>query len=588
MYRHPLLVSHRLFDRPDEYSTLLGYMCRDPKELFTVFGLQHHPVYTAALEAQPKSSRQALAKILSCIMYSMDAQSQFTSMSRVAKKRSAKASAVAKKLEAIVGKKPKEKYSYELVARRAAFEHLQRNLGPGKVFSLPPAAAACCSLSAEAAHPLGKAPVGIELEADGDDSGAAQHSRAPLGEDAQDVFMRVVSRRPGNLKVVPVGPADAIRLHLDKHRMCVTFHRVHRDGDNDMICVEPVRGSGAGNALAILAASGDVALLTERLMGWQMPRDGAVVFRFDGVDCRSSIVQRCERSVGSLFSLGPLRLENSRKQFCISLGSPVARRQGVAQRFALFGKGGGISLRLVMGRAFPSGEHSLTVSHDDIESNDELERLTRIGLVDRVAFAQGVSQWRFTEAGVQHLRHYRTVAQPAPVLCLVDRPLALDDATTWELLSLLAEDGWEMQPAPSSKKAKLALAPYATGEPRVWHNSCIDLSRVRHYMIALVRADDLMARGPLVVIHHCCAAKYYKKVLTGTFSGELALLAIEAPARGDGLEADGDDGAAAVPALQSGDPAVVPVSRRRRPEPCLADDGVEGWGRESDSACLRS
>ena len=165
--------------------------------------------------------------------------------------------------------------------------------------------------------------------------------------------------------------------------------------------------------------------------------------------------------------------------------------------------------RLVAAKAFPGSQQTLLVPVGD-EICRHLEDLARQNLVMRLPADDLQSGWRWTQAGFERLRFCREVSAPQSVF-RVRANLVLKDASDWELLSELARHDWQMLPVPSCKRQKSELPPYTAGASKTWYNNCMDLSRQRQCILALLGADDAFGDGVLTAVHHCQSAAYYKK-----------------------------------------------------------------------------
>ena len=90
--------------------------------------------------------------------------------------------------------------------------------------------------------------------------------------------------------------------------------------------------------------------------------------------------------------------------------------------------------------------------------------------------------------------------------------LALEDATSWELLCRLADEGFRWAKLPMKVKDRPALPPYKPGGDMVWYS--LGASCRPQYTRALLRADDLFEKGMLQILHWS-NDKYYSQLARG-------------------------------------------------------------------------
>jgi hypothetical protein len=184
--------------------------------------------------------------------------------------------------------------SIELVRRSALQNHLQQVLRPGCFYSLPAAAATCRGLqksgpglpsSAGPSVPLGPL---MDLEPDGGED-LPQIDAAALT--SSDVYLRVVCPRPGALKTVPLGAADAQTHKLDKRALCVTFHSTIMKAGQLAVSIDPQACPGMPNPLALLSAHvADFDLLQQRFLSWGLCE--AITVSLEGEACLPEVIKR--------------------------------------------------------------------------------------------------------------------------------------------------------------------------------------------------------------------------------------------------------------------------------------------------------
>jgi hypothetical protein len=294
-------------------------MSRNPKELATLMGFQHHPLWTALMD-RGKPVKSDMHRVLSCIVYSLDAWAQFTSQAAAASKRKKRRIAEKKQITNIFGAAPpRPAFCYDLVRRSAIKDHMQQVMRPGAFYSMPKSVAQCCGLSpladATTAGLRELSGTAMVLEADGGSAveGHAAHADGiAFAQESSDIYLRVVSPRPSALKTVPLAAADARRLGLQRRSMCVTFHPTRKVGDDVVeVGIDPLRAPGAANPLALLSANvQDIPSFVNQLLEWRVSGDAAF-FAIDGADCPRSILQKF---VGMVEALAAPLVHSTRKQ----------------------------------------------------------------------------------------------------------------------------------------------------------------------------------------------------------------------------------------------------------------------------------
>ena len=287
--------SVRLFPDRLAYKQLLSFVDRRPEQLAISFGLQYHPLWVSLMQAEGKRKKRELARCIACIMYSMDARSQYVSQVGSRKKRDSARAQADKRVGAIVGAVKRPRFSFDLVERRAVLDHMQQCMQPGVFYSLPRALAVCRGLSSDFAGGLavgavsGQAIVPIkDIEPDGDD-GVPVVGVAP--QPGNDVFVRVVSARPSALKLVPLAPGDERKHKINRYNMCITFHSAVVSDGLTSVSLDALSAPGSQSALAILATDpSDLSALREGLRSWSA--DGRVFYRLEGFSCPAEVLDR--------------------------------------------------------------------------------------------------------------------------------------------------------------------------------------------------------------------------------------------------------------------------------------------------------
>ena len=98
-----------------------------------------------------------------------------------------------------------------------------------------------------------------------------------------------------------------------------------------------------------------------------------------------------------------------------------------------------------------------------------------------------------TSIGASRLSCFLSLSNPQPI-CALRENLALVDRTNFELVMLLTDQNWHWRPLPSKRADRLALL-YKNGKPQLWYS--LSDTPNRHYMIALLSAAEIFAKGHL-------------------------------------------------------------------------------------------
>ena len=222
---------------------------------------------------------ELLTTALSCILYSMDPQAQYCSLTAASRKRAAASKIDAKAVDKALGKPEKPKFNFDLVLAESANDHMQRTMAAGSFFSVPAPLASLCGL-----HP-----------APNDNSaalGANSVSRQALAKSTMvlemDGGMDAQAALPTRLlKTVPLGTADARRHHVSKGSLCVTFHESSALGEaTARVNSLPLRAPG------LLSITGhDLPVLKDSLLSWQFSAEPPSL-SFSCVDFPADVIQR--------------------------------------------------------------------------------------------------------------------------------------------------------------------------------------------------------------------------------------------------------------------------------------------------------
>ena len=172
-------------------------------------------------------------------------------------------------------------------------------------------------------------------------------------------------------------------------------------------------------------------------------------------------------------------------------------------------------LALVERGAFPGAQGELLAAPEDDTMAVYRPLLQSMHDLDMVELTEpGSSSWRLTQRGMASISYTWQLKDSARVL----EPRAgipLKDASTWEMMVQLEEQGWEWQALPAKRDSRDKLVPYSPQdeEPRkVWYTSG---HTVNHdYLHTLLAANDLLPAGH-PGIPHGQRADVYKAILDG-------------------------------------------------------------------------
>lgn len=515
-----------------QYLDILDQVRSDTRGVVQQLGLLRHPLVVKCMGAvggKHKRTMENLKRILSCILYSADAESQYLLQTNLRKKREEVNGRLKRKAdkyhEFLRPGAKKQKTSASTIREACLLKHLATTMAPGELYSFPMGAAAVTT-QAEAHAPVHKlkdfAPPGseagacLEMDTDEHQGKAAAKAMAELGHRAQ--FFRLVLGSKKH-KHVPIAPASG--TEPPSTTMCIQLHSA-LPTDTDLLVSADLSSASAGaDVFSMLpAASMDFDAMENKAMSWSRKRKSAYFFK------------------------GLERL----------VGNPVVEQ-------------------MIRSAAF-SEDCAFLVKRTDLPAMSVLNELHQLGLATFAESGPDTVAWVFTKLAAQTLSVAHHVHRPVPLFQRPPAGQALEDQTPYHWLCQLHDQGWAWQRAPLKVAERNQLTPYESGGAKIWYSSGYDLTRIKQYIWALLRGDDLLGQGTLQCIHHCCNASYYVKVLGGRFNGERPA-ALPAPSLGLPLEdcagADDDVDAAARPQAIAADPQLA-----LQLEPDAAQDD-EAW-----------
>ena len=503
----------QLFKSPANYERLLQAWPQviKPDDAAKRFGLFQHPRYQEA--CAEKHSQQQKRQTLAVLLYMLDAESQFRSIASLRKRREEHKR---KKVAA------KEKFFKNLnaglndwsvgnVERRAAAQHMQDQMEPGQLYSLPVDSTALPSLQSKLQTPavgainLPAQPLEGALADDLDLNPGAifrdpaqqvtlqlcqvEGALVPPPEAEGNVpimFVRLSRTAPARSKVVSLPAASGMRLSSTD--MTVTIHTCVRSHEACWVQVEPQKAEGVLSPVSVLSLSNtDAQTLPFVLRQWST--------------CKKLVY--CFRDRPATPALASL-LE-----------------------------------RVVSQRAFPGTRISQHVRIKPVAEQAETalcEGLAHAGFFVKSSQNDQERTWALTQQGLQSLVHMHEVCRPKLVFpsveALLDRVRdglqEVQGFTSWELLAVLKHKGWQLQPLPSTKKKRRALPAHTRDSTSLIcycgskNSLTLESPMTKTYMQSLVLSDELF-HSMVSCIHHGQAEKYYRQLLDpeSAFTGEL-------------------------------------------------------------------
>lgn len=268
---------------------------------------------------------------------------------------------------------------------------------------------------------------------------------APLREHGH-IFVRVVHLKPNNMKTARVPLASG--GHLRTSDIAVTIHGAC-DGnpDNSRIKLDPTMSS-EGDSVVMLRGLDRCSLdtLTSKLHVWRV----APQLEYTVVDLACAAGQDELRGAITDFV----------HQNAIAPSGPF------------------IKFRLECMAACRELAGAGYVDLDDGDGDDATGRLSTLG-ASRLSCVVGLME-------------------PRLVCELRPAELALEDRTDFELVMLLAREGFVWAKLPSARNARLALQ-YTRGADKKWYSSSDTPNRL--YMIVLLRAEEIFDHGIQTIPH---------------------------------------------------------------------------------------
>ena len=166
----------------------------------------------------------------------------------------------------------------------------------------------------------------------------------------------------------------------------------------------------------------------------------------------------------------------------------------------------GLVTSLVQSGAYP-GQGSSWLAPQSLSQQDHviLEELCQEGLViqcarDRFVISDNGMQWlRRSRPTMDHSRMFKR-----------SRHMAIGDMSTWQLVDVLLELGWQAEPQPRGKTVAVTLAPGVDQVAKFYFNSKLEISR--WYLLCLCQTRALGDKGVPELLHKQ-KAQYYTFML---------------------------------------------------------------------------
>ena len=263
---------------PQDFERMVRLFSFDPRDLCKRLALQNHPLWLRE-EALTKSSRK-LATILSAIVYSTDADTQFSDMQKVRAARALRK----KEREKLKPKGPKLPATLDNIRRGAMSDHMQSVLKPGHLYSLPGRLMRCIAGDSFVVSPGASArsralPAAGDLAMDADDDLFAGDVDLSSDQSVADkVFFRVVVSKPSQRKMVSLPAAADRQLH--RSDMCVTLHTAVATSDGIVVSLQPCLSTRSSIPTCLLPTFlQDAADLQTNLFCWSRDKTNRVVLR---------------------------------------------------------------------------------------------------------------------------------------------------------------------------------------------------------------------------------------------------------------------------------------------------------------------
>jgi hypothetical protein len=483
--RYPQLVQECFPDTRlcKEYLQCLDTIRVDPARAVQQLGLNRHPLMADALRrltepGKKKRAKEEIKRVLACILYSADVESQYASSSKHRSKREAANKALKRKADqfrdSCLPSAKHMKVTVDTIREACILKHMASTMKPGGLYSIPVGGATLTSHSeafapAQSARPIlragsatADAESGLEMDVGEqlEDSGA-QAATAKLGHKAQ--FFRLVQGGRGH-KHVPVAPASGSQP--PRNTLCLQLHSAMLAENALLVSADLVGSASGSDMLTMLPAVGlDLDAVESKATAWK--RKGRAAFFFKGLEHL--------------------------------VGNPTIDN-------------------MVRSGSF-SEEHAFVVKSADHSAALVLDQLRRLGLATCTQQGTDATAWVFTQVAARTLGCAHEVHRPTPLFQRPPAGLALHEQTPYHWLLALQEQGWAWQ-LPPAKALRHMIQPFERGGPKVWYYSGNDLARVKQYIWSLLKCEDLFSQGTLKRIYHCRHAGYYVRVLKGNFDGE--------------------------------------------------------------------
>ena len=293
-----------------------------------------------------------------------------------------------------------------------------------------------------------------------------------ITDTAQETFFRVAHKKPSRQHIVRVDAAPG----LEQHDVAISVHD----------CVSRSIGpSGAQTVHINVDPNVDGEFSCVAL--WTLPTDFTDLASLkDSITCWSCDTQ----------------LEYQSQSVCQMLPGDADRELANT-----------LVVEMLDAQAFPDKESYFTLTNTSGSGQAKLDCLTQLqhaGIVAQRCSLQGMSTWSFTDQGFSSLRATTMLRNPRSALALRDVPV--ESANVFELMCLLADNGWSYSILAPRTLAK-TIEPYKIGGPRKWYIREGCSTAARTYLWALCVADDSL--GENGTLGHLQKESYYEKFIDG-------------------------------------------------------------------------
>ena len=426
---------------------------RHVRHAVKILGFERHP----AFEALSHSSQTSLwvSKFISAL-YTCDLDSQYADTSEAQKenrKRAEKHKRHAMRhahLEHPVLEAPP--LSADSIMARSMLDHIRDTCEEGAVFTMPGLDALSMPSLAAALAPRSR---------NRDD--AVVHDQeldeAGLGAGGQ-VYLKVLIKHPSSMHTVSVSPVAGNKLA--ERTIIVTVHH-----------------GTAANAEA-RSSSAVISKPVKDPVAFTIPHDADhAALKHHAMRCATTGASRCT----------------------LSGFEPTAGLDALCE----------VVGELVAHHAFPASGRNWVLPAECGNAGAVLAEMLGAGLAECSPGAQGkVAHWSLTQAGVSRLSFLHRLAAPEPLFKVRAR-LQLEDASSFELLVMLRNAGWEWRRW-NAACSQLGLE-YRVGGPKIWYSSGTVV--IRPYVRALLSAETLEQKSNVRSIPHGQVVEVYNKILKG-------------------------------------------------------------------------